>query len=65
MARRIGAVNAVIARDVVDSGNTSAASIPLAFSKLVERGELEKGAPVLLFGFGGGLSYAGQVVHCP
>ena len=56
---------AVIARDVVDSGNTSAASIPLAFSKLVERGELPAGGPVLLLGFGGGLSYAGQVVACP
>ncbi|KJS56327.1 beta-ketoacyl-ACP synthase III [Streptomyces rubellomurinus] len=56
---------AVVARDVVDSGNTSAASIPLAFSKLVERGELAPGDPVLLFGFGGGLAYAGQVVRCP
>ncbi|MGW7411321.1 beta-ketoacyl-ACP synthase III [Streptomyces sp. NPDC054863] len=65
LAQRIGAVNAVIARDVVDSGNTSAASIPMAFSKLVERGEIRSGAPVLLFGFGGNLSYAGQVVRCP
>ncbi|GHH35721.1 beta-ketoacyl-ACP synthase III [Streptomyces candidus] len=65
LAQRIGAVNAVIARDVVDSGNTSAASIPMAFSKLVERGEITSGAPVLLFGFGGNLSYAGQVVRCP
>lgn len=65
LAQRIGAVNAVIARDVVDSGNTSAASIPMAFSKLVERGEIPSGAPVLLFGFGGNLSYAGQVVRCP
>ncbi len=65
VARKLGAVNAVIARDVVDSGNTSAASIPLAFSKLVERNEIAKSAPVLLFGFGGGLSYAGQIVRCP
>ncbi|MEV7344565.1 beta-ketoacyl-ACP synthase III [Streptomyces sp. NPDC093544] len=65
LAEKIGAVNAVVARDVVESGNTSAASIPLAFSKLVERGELSKGDPVLLFGFGGNLSYAGQVVRCP
>ncbi|WP_069816822.1 beta-ketoacyl-ACP synthase III [Streptomyces sp. TP-A0874] len=55
----------VIARDVVDSGNTSAASVPLALSKLVERGEVPAGAPVLLFSFGGGLSWAGQVVTCP
>ena len=65
IAAKIGAPNAVVARDVVDSGNTSAASIPLALSKLVERGELRSGAPVLLIGFGGGLAYAAQVVRCP
>lgn len=65
VARKIGAVNAVIARDVVDSGNTSAASIPMALSKLIERGEVASGAPALLFGFGGNLSYAGQVILCP
>ncbi|MFH9421614.1 beta-ketoacyl-ACP synthase III [Streptomyces sp. NPDC017529] len=65
LAERIGAVNAVVARDVVESGNTSAASVPLALSKLVERREVPSGAPVLLFGFGGNLSYAGQVIACP
>ncbi|MDH6486047.1 beta-ketoacyl-ACP synthase III [Streptomyces sp. SAI-127] len=65
LAEKIGAVNAVVARDVTESGNTSAASIPLAFSKLVEQGEISTGDPVLLFGFGGNLSYAGQVVRCP
>ncbi|MEV4611633.1 beta-ketoacyl-ACP synthase III [Kitasatospora sp. NPDC049258] len=65
IAAKLGAPDAVVARDVVDSGNTSAASIPLALSKLVERGELVSGDPVLLFGFGGGLAYAGQVVRCP
>jgi 3-oxoacyl-[acyl-carrier-protein] synthase-3 len=65
VAKKIGAVNAVIARDVVQSGNTSAASIPMALSKLIERGEIETGDPVLLFGFGGNLSYAGQVIRCP
>jgi 3-oxoacyl-[acyl-carrier-protein] synthase-3 len=65
LAHKIGAVNAVVARDVTRSGNTSAASIPLAFSKLVEQGDISTGDPVLLFGFGGNLSYAGQVVRCP
>ncbi|MET8943623.1 beta-ketoacyl-ACP synthase III [Streptomyces sp. NPDC004542] len=65
LAEKIGAVNAVVARDVTESGNTSAASIPMALSKLVERGALSGGDPVLLFGFGGNLSYAGQVVRCP
>jgi 3-oxoacyl-[acyl-carrier-protein] synthase-3 len=65
LARKLGAVNAVVAKDIVESGNTSAASVPLALSKLVERREVSSGAPVLLFGFGGGLTYAGQVVWCP
>ncbi|MDH6515392.1 3-oxoacyl-[acyl-carrier-protein] synthase-3 [Streptomyces sp. SAI-135] len=65
LAEKIGAVNAVVARDVTESGNTSAASIPLAFSKLVEQGAIATADPVLLFGFGGNLSYAGQVVRCP
>ncbi|PBC67358.1 3-oxoacyl-[acyl-carrier-protein] synthase-3 [Streptomyces sp. TLI_235] len=55
----------LIAQDVVESGNTSAASVPLALSKLTERGELAPGARVLLLAFGGGLSWAGQVVTCP
>ena len=55
----------MVARDVIESGNPSAASIPIALSKLVEKREIPSGAPVLLFGFGGGLTYAGQVIRCP
>ena len=65
VASKIGAVNAVVATDVTYSGNTSAASIPLALSKLLEENPLPSGAPVLLFAFGGGLAYAGQVVKLP
>jgi 3-oxoacyl-[acyl-carrier-protein] synthase-3 len=65
LARKLGATDAVVARDIVESGNTSAASVPMALSKMLERGEVPSGAPVLLFGFGGGLTYAGQVVRCP
>ncbi|MFH9431491.1 beta-ketoacyl-ACP synthase III [Streptomyces sp. NPDC017615] len=65
LAHKIGAVNAVVARDVTESGNTSAASIPLALSKLIEQGKVRTGDPALLFGFGGNLSYAGQVIRCP
>ncbi|MFE2979041.1 beta-ketoacyl-ACP synthase III [Streptomyces sp. NPDC059258] len=63
--KRLGAVNAVVARDVIESGNTSAASIPLALSKMLRSEDIPSGSPVLLFGFGGGLAYAGQVVRCP
>ena len=65
IVKRLNIPDAIIAKDIVESGNTSAASVPLALSKLVERREVPSGAPVLLFGFGGGLTYAGQVVRCP
>lgn len=55
----------VVARDVIDSGNTSAASVPLALTRLLEQGEVRRGDPVLLLGFGAGLTAAGQVVRCP
>ena len=66
IVKRLGlGPDVVVAKDLVHSGNTSAASVPLALSKLIERREVPSGAPVLLFGFGGGLTYAGQVVRCP
>jgi 3-oxoacyl-[acyl-carrier-protein] synthase III len=55
----------VIARDIVHSGNTSAASIPLAIDHMRSAGEIASGDVLLLVGFGAGLSYAGQVVICP
>ncbi len=65
IARQLDVPGVPVADDVVESGNTSAASIPLAFAKLVARGGIRPGSPVLLLGFGGGLSWAGQVVTCP
>lgn len=66
IVKRLGlGPDVIVAKDLVESGNTSAASVPLALSKLIERREVPSGAPVLLFGFGGGLTYAGQVVRCP
>jgi 3-oxoacyl-[acyl-carrier-protein] synthase-3 len=65
LVRRLDAPDIVVARDIVTSGNTSAASIPLALSRMVERGEIPSGAPVLLIGFGSGLAYAAQVVLAP
>jgi 3-oxoacyl-[acyl-carrier-protein] synthase-3 len=54
-----------IARDVRDSGNTSAASVPLALDRLVELGQVGSGDAALLVGFGAGLTAAAQVVHVP
>jgi 3-oxoacyl-[acyl-carrier-protein] synthase-3 len=65
IARRIGADNAVVAKDIVLAGNTSAASIPMALSRMIERGEVPSGGLALLLGFGAGLTYAGQVIEIP
>jgi 3-oxoacyl-[acyl-carrier-protein] synthase-3 len=65
IARKLGAPDARIADDIVEAGNTSSASIPLALARMAARGEVRSGDPVLLLGFGAGLTYAGQVVLCP
>ncbi|TDD94820.1 beta-ketoacyl-ACP synthase III [Actinomadura rubrisoli] len=54
-----------VSRDVIEMGNTSGASIPLAFGRLHESGRAQPGDRVLLLGFGAGLTYAGQVVRMP
>ena len=54
-----------VARDIVTTGNTSAASIPLAMSRMLEEGEIASGDLALQIGFGAGLAYAGQVVVVP
>lgn len=54
-----------VATDVVDSGNTSAASVPLAMDAMLRAGEAKTGDLALLIAFGAGLSYAGQVVTLP
>lgn len=43
-------------------GNTSSASIPLAWDLAKKAGKIKKGQKILLLGFGGGLTFAGTVV---
>ena len=54
-----------VARDIVEAGNTSAASIPLAMERMIESGEVKSGGLALLIGFGAGLVFAAQVVRLP
>lgn len=57
--------NVVVAKDIVDTGNTSAASIPLAMHRLLAEGQVKSGGYALEIGFGAGLAYAAQVVELP
>jgi 3-oxoacyl-[acyl-carrier-protein] synthase-3 len=55
----------VIARDIAETGNTSAASIPLATQRMLDSGEAPHGGLALQIAFGAGLVYAAQVVVLP
>ena len=55
----------VVAKDIVETGNTSAASIPLAMHRLLAEGKVKSGGYALQIGFGAGLAYAAQVVELP
>jgi 3-oxoacyl-(acyl-carrier-protein) synthase III len=66
MTKRLGfGKETVVARDIVQSGNTSAASIPLALTALLESGEAKSGDLALVLGYGAGLTFAGQVLVLP
>jgi len=54
-----------VARDIVNTGNTSAASIPLATTRMLQERPEVSGGIALQLGFGAGLAYAGQVVVLP
>lgn len=54
-----------VARDIAQTGNTSAASIPIAMKAMLDSGEAPHGGTALTIGFGAGLVFAAQVVTLP
>ncbi|WP_459550017.1 beta-ketoacyl-ACP synthase 3 [Nocardia sp. X0981] len=66
MKKNLGLADEVpMANDIENTGNTSAASIPLAMEEMLATDKAKGGQLALLLGFGAGLSYAGQVVTLP
>lgn len=66
MKKNLGLADEIpMANDIENTGNTSAASIPLAMEEMLVTGKAKGGQLALLLGFGAGLSYAGQVVTLP
>jgi 3-oxoacyl-[acyl-carrier-protein] synthase III len=55
----------VVARDIAESGNTSAASIPMAMHRLLQENPELSGGLALQIGFGAGLVFGAQVVVLP
>jgi 3-oxoacyl-[acyl-carrier-protein] synthase-3 len=65
IARKLGVPRERVADDIVHAGNTSSASVPLALSRMAERGDVKPGSLALLLGFGAGMCYAAQVITVP
>lgn len=66
MIKQLGLPESVaVARDIAETGNTSAASIPLATERLLAEGLARSGDLALQIGFGAGLVYAAQVIVLP
>lgn len=49
-------------QSVIQFGNTSSVSIPLALDSGIKDGRVKSGNKLLIIGFGGGLTYAGTIV---
>jgi len=65
-AKQLGLPESVmVARDIETTGNTSAASIPLATHRLLEEHPELSGGLALQIGFGAGLVFGAQVVVLP
>jgi 3-oxoacyl-[acyl-carrier-protein] synthase-3 len=65
-AKQLGLPETVaIARDIETTGNTSAASIPLATHRLLAEDPSLSGGLALQIGFGAGLVFGAQVVVLP
>ena len=64
MAKKIGAAREKLPANMMEYGNTSAASIPILLSECVEKGliHLDGSQTVLLSGFGGGLTWGTLIV---
>jgi 3-oxoacyl-[acyl-carrier-protein] synthase-3 len=65
-AKQLGLPDTVlVGRDIATTGNTSAASIPLATHRLLEEHPELSGGLALQIGFGAGLVFGAQVVVLP
>ena len=64
MAKKLGVSRNKIPANMMEYGNTSAASIPILLSECVEQGiiSLNGNQTILLSGFGGGLTWGTLIV---
>ncbi len=65
VAQHLGIPDEKVVHNIQRYGNTTAASIPIAFDEALEAGRLPAGGTVLFLAFGAGLTWAGSVYRAP
>jgi 3-oxoacyl-[acyl-carrier-protein] synthase-3 len=60
--KRLGIPEGKFFLNIEEYANTSAASIPIALDEMNRGGKLHKGDLILTVGFGGGLTYGGNLI---
>ena len=63
IAHRLHIPDEKVLSNIIEFGNTSAASIPILLSQNVNKGKIKKGDKVLLVGFGSGLSWGLTIIE--
>lgn len=62
IAKRVNLPNDRVIRNLPYTGNTSAASIPIALDQEMKAGRIKKGDTILIASFGGGFTWGGAVI---
>jgi 3-oxoacyl-[acyl-carrier-protein] synthase-3 len=61
--KRLGIPEEKFFLNIEEYANTSAASIPIALDELNRKGEIGEGSLIMTVGFGGGLTYGGNLIR--
>jgi 3-oxoacyl-[acyl-carrier-protein] synthase-3 len=62
-AKRLKLPDEKIYLNIAEYGNTSAASVPLAFDECIRKGKIKQGDIVIFVAFGAGLTWAASVIQ--
>jgi 3-oxoacyl-[acyl-carrier-protein] synthase-3 len=62
-AKRLNFPSEKVYININEYGNTSAASVPLAFDECIRKGKVERGDIVIFVAFGAGLTWGANVIQ--
>jgi len=62
-AKRLNLPDEKVFINIAEYGNTSAASVPIAFDECVRRGKIKRGDIIILVAFGAGLTWGANVIE--